>query len=70
MIALVLFALSFLELTFALFAIWPSSISATHRVKRGWNDEMRRDQSLKGIRGKRLTYRWTREAANIQTMSG
>jgi len=38
-----------------------------NRIKLGINDTMRADIALKGIAGKRLTYRRTNEAADAQT---
>jgi hypothetical protein len=34
----------------------------SHRIKLGYNDAQRADEALKGIRGKRLTYRWPDKA--------
>ncbi len=34
-----------------------------HRIKLGYSDDMRTDKALEGIKGKRLTYRRTNEAA-------
>jgi hypothetical protein len=41
-----------------------------HRVKLGYTDDMRADVALKGIAGKRLTYRRTNKAQDDQAISG
>jgi transposase-like protein len=40
----------------------------SHRAKLGYSDDMRTDKALTGIKGKRLTYRWTDKPKNCQAI--
>lgn len=42
---------------------------ANYRIKLGYNDEQRADKALEGIKGKRLTYRRTSKAQDMQAES-